>query len=87
MQFLKKLPEILAPNIKEGAKIIIWFFLIASVVIFSLHAMLSISHPYSLDYGEAPLINQASPCQKVAIFIDPALKSPLLPSPTTRHCM
>ncbi len=49
----------LRPFIDEGVKIVLWFFLVAAVIIFSLHSLLSISFPYSLDYGEAPLIDQA----------------------------
>jgi len=56
---IKSLPGNFSPYFREGVKIVIWFFLIAGVVIFSLHAILSIAHPYPLDYGEAPLINQA----------------------------
>ena len=59
MDYLKNLSGSLSPYVKEAAKIVIWFFLIASLIIFSLHAVLSIAHPYPLDYGEAPLINQA----------------------------
>ncbi|HZJ21988.1 MAG TPA: glycosyltransferase family 39 protein, partial [Anaerolineales bacterium] len=51
--------EVLRPYFSEGAKIILGFFLVAAVIIFSLHAYLSVAYPYSLDYGEAPLIDQA----------------------------
>jgi hypothetical protein len=59
MKNIKPTFELLAPYFKEGVKIAIWFSLVAVLVIFFLHAVLSIAHPYSLDYGEAPLINQA----------------------------
>ena len=59
MNQLNNLTESLAPFVKEGAKIVIWFFIIASLIVFSMHSLLSITHPYPLDYGEAPLINQA----------------------------
>jgi hypothetical protein len=59
MKKIKPTFDFLAPYFKEGVKITIWFSLVAVLVIFSLHAVLSIAHPYSLDYGEAPLINQA----------------------------
>ena len=49
----------LLPYFQEGVRIVIWFFLIATLVIFTLHSVLSIQHPYSMDYGEAPLIDQA----------------------------
>lgn len=49
----------LRPYIQDGAKIILVFFLTAAAVIFLLHSGLTIAHPYPLDYGEAPLIDQA----------------------------
>ncbi len=55
---LKALPVNLSKYLKVS-KTVLWFFLVPGLVIFSLHAGLSIAHPYSLDYGEAPLINQA----------------------------
>jgi len=51
--------EELRPYFSEGAKIVLSFFLVAAVIIFSLHAFLSVAYRYSLDYGEAPLIDQA----------------------------
>ena len=59
MDQLRNFSEFLSPFVKQGAKIVIWFFIIASFSIISMHAILSITHPYPLDYGEAPLINQA----------------------------
>ena len=59
MNKIKSISETLAPYFKEGVKIIIWFSLTTVLVIFFIHAILSILHPYPLDYGEAPLINQA----------------------------
>ncbi len=56
---LTSLPDKLRPSFTEGVKIIIVFFLVASGIIFILHSGLSIAHPYPLDYGEAPLIDQA----------------------------
>ncbi|MFN2233209.1 MAG: hypothetical protein ACK2U1_03205 [Anaerolineales bacterium] len=50
----------LRPYILEGVKIIIWFFIIAAPVIFLVHSVLAVIYPYSLDYGEAPLIDQAN---------------------------
>ena len=51
--------EELRPYFSEGAKIVLSFFLVATVIIFALHTYLSVAYPYSLDYGEAPLIDQA----------------------------
>jgi hypothetical protein len=52
--------EKLRPYFSEGAKIVLGFFLAAAAVIFVLHTGLSVAYPYSLDYGEAPLIDQAA---------------------------
>ena len=51
--------EELRPYFSEGVKIVLGFFLLATVIIFALHTYLSVAYPYSLDYGEAPLIDQA----------------------------
>jgi hypothetical protein len=52
--------EKLRPYFSEGAKIVLGFFLAAAVIIFVLHTYLSVAYRYSLDYGEAPLIDQAT---------------------------
>ncbi len=49
----------LQPYISQGVRITWWFFPPVVAVIFLFHGLLSIAHPYSLDYGEAPLIDQA----------------------------
>ncbi|HLF89038.1 MAG TPA: hypothetical protein VI451_08850 [Anaerolineales bacterium] len=59
MSIFTSITEKLRPYLSEGAKIIIIFFLVASAAIFILHSGLSIAHPYPLDYGEAPLVDQA----------------------------
>ena len=59
MPELSSIIQKLRPYISEGVKIIIWCFLIAALLIFCLYSLLAVLHPYSLDYGEAPLINQA----------------------------
>jgi hypothetical protein len=51
--------EKLRPYFSEGAKIVLGFFLTAAAIIFVLHTGLSVAYRYSLDYGEAPLIDQA----------------------------
>jgi len=59
MKKITSISENLAPYFNEGVKIAIWFSLAAAIAIFFIHALLSILHPYPLDYGEAPLIDQA----------------------------
>ena len=51
--------EKLRPYFSEGVKIILGFFMLAAVIIFALYAVMAVTYPYSLDYGEAPLIDQA----------------------------
>ncbi len=76
LKTLKPIPATLAPYIKEGTQIILWFFLVAALVIFGLHAILSDTHPYPLDYGEAPLINQAMQLAAGENIYRPSLESP-----------
>ena len=54
-QFKASLPN----YVRTVTQIILWAFMGTAVFIFLLHALLAISYPYPLDYGEAPLINQA----------------------------
>lgn len=56
---INQLSQKLQPYFSEGVKIVSWFFLVAAAAIFVLHSIVSVSFPYSLDYGEAPLIDQA----------------------------
>ena len=60
MPTISMISNTLRPYVNEGVKIIMWFFLAAAVIIFALHSLVAIVHPYSLDYGEAPLIDQAT---------------------------
>jgi len=59
MRNITTISEKLRPYFSEGVRIILWFFLVAAAVIFIFHGLLSVTYPYSLDYGEAPLIDQA----------------------------
>ena len=59
MQMFSSVPEKVRPHFFEGVKIILFFFLVAAVVIFALHSALSVAYIYPLDYGEAPLVDQA----------------------------
>ena len=51
--------EKLRPYFSEGAKIVLGSFMVAAVIIFALYAAMAVTYRYSLDYGEAPLIDQA----------------------------
>ena len=46
-------------DLQDGARIILVIFLSVAVFIFILHALLALFFRYPLDYGEAPLVNQA----------------------------
>ena len=70
------LPESLSPYFNQGLKIVIWFFIVPGSIIFILHAGLSVAHPYSLDYGEAPLINQAMRLKAGETIYRPNLETP-----------
>ncbi|MBU1660895.1 MAG: hypothetical protein KKD28_05420 [Chloroflexi bacterium] len=76
MKNLSSLPNTLAPYFTDGAKIILRFFLVAAVIIFLLHSALAIAHPYSLDYGEAPLIDQAMRLTAGENIYRPSLETP-----------
>ena len=51
--------EKLRPYFSEGAKIVLGIFIVAAVIIFALYVAMAVTYRYSLDYGEAPLIDQA----------------------------
>jgi 4-amino-4-deoxy-L-arabinose transferase-like glycosyltransferase len=57
--FMKQLPEVVNGYIREASKIILWLFVIAAAFIFLLHVIRTTPFTYPLDYGEAPLVDQA----------------------------
>lgn len=56
---MKRLLAVLEAYIDEGAKIMLLMFLSMAVVIFAVHTVMALFHRYPLDYGEAPLVDQA----------------------------
>ena len=56
---MKRLLIVLEPYVDEGAKIMLLMFLSLAVVIFAVNAAMALFHRYPLDYGEAPLVDQA----------------------------
>jgi len=56
---MKRLLNILEPYVEDGARIMLFVFLIPAVVIFISYALMAVFHRYPLDYGEAPLVDQA----------------------------
>lgn len=49
----------LQPYVTLAARLLVQFFLVVAVIIFGLYALSALTYPYSLDYGEAPLVDQA----------------------------
>ena len=58
-QQVKKAAAFVVPLLEDGAKIMLLMFLSLAVVIFLAHALMAVCHRYPLDYGEAPLVDQA----------------------------
>jgi hypothetical protein len=56
---LNRLLGILEPFVVDGLKILLRLFLFTAAAIFLVQAVIVIVFPYSLDYGEAPLVDQA----------------------------
>jgi len=47
------------PFFEDGARIMLLMFLCLAVLIFLIHTLMALLHRYPLDYGEAPLVDQA----------------------------
>ena len=56
---MKRVLALLGPYVEDGATAMLLLFLSLATVMFSVHAALAVFHPYPLDYGEAPLVDQA----------------------------
>ncbi|MCP4537416.1 MAG: hypothetical protein GY832_09750 [Chloroflexi bacterium] len=56
---VKKWGALIVPFLEDGAKIILLMFLAVAAFIFLIHATMGFFHRYPLDYGEAPLVDQA----------------------------
>jgi hypothetical protein len=56
---VKRWLAVLGPHVADGARILLLVFLSLAASIFLLHAVLALSHRYSIGYGEAPLVDQA----------------------------
>ena len=56
---MKRWLEWLRPHVQDGAKIMLLLFLAVAAVLYGLHVFLAVLHRYPLDYGEAPLVDQA----------------------------
>lgn len=49
----------LEPYFTIAARLLLQLFLVAGVLIFAIYALSALTYPYPLDYGEAPLVDQA----------------------------
>ncbi len=52
-------PTTPASYLEVGARILVALVFAVALIIYSLHALVAIFYPYPLDYGEAPLVDQA----------------------------
>jgi hypothetical protein len=59
MQTLRKFDASLGSILEDGGKIMFFIFSAAALLVCLGYQLLAIPHPYSLDYGEAPLVDQA----------------------------
>ena len=75
-QQIKKWSALITPFLEDGAKIILLMFLSLAVLIFLIHTLMALSHRYPLDYGEAPLVDQAMRLAAGQSIYRPDLSSP-----------
>ncbi|MDO8567505.1 MAG: glycosyltransferase family 39 protein, partial [Dehalococcoidales bacterium] len=59
MQILKKIDTSLGLALDDGAKIMFLLFSSVALIVCLGYQLLAIGYPYSMDYGEAPLVDQA----------------------------
>ena len=56
---LRKFDESFAPYLNEGARLMLQIFAAVALIICIGYQLSAIAYPYSMDYGEAPLVDQA----------------------------
>jgi len=56
---MKKILEVLSPYLEDAIKMIVILFAVVAVLIFIGQKSLAVFYRYPLDYGEAPLVDQA----------------------------
>ena len=59
MQTVRKFDTTLGSILEDGGKIMFFIFSAAALLVCLRYQLLAIPHPFSLDYGEAPLVDQA----------------------------
>jgi hypothetical protein len=56
---MRRLLAVLEPRVENGARLVLLLLLSVAAVGFLIYQGQALSHPYPLDYGEAPLVDQA----------------------------
>lgn len=56
---MKKILTTLSPYAERFGRIALWFTLALAVLVILIQMPIAITHPYALDYGEGPLLDQA----------------------------
>ncbi len=56
---MKRLFSAIEPHVEAGASVALLLLLAVAALGFCAHQVLSVAYPYPLDYGEAPLVDQA----------------------------
>ena len=59
MQTVRRFDASLGSILEDGGKIMLFIFSAAALLVCLRYQLLAIPHPFSLDYGEAPLVDQA----------------------------
>ena len=75
-QQIRKWGALVGPFLVDGAKIMLLMFLSLAMLIFLLHTSMALFHRYPLDYGEAPLVDQAVRLAAGQNIYRPDLSSP-----------
>lgn len=73
---MKQWLAVLKPHVEDGTKIMLTIFLSLTTVIFVSYALQAVFFPYPLDYGEAPLVDQAMRLAAGQNIYRPDLSSP-----------
>src|SRR5215203_6143631 len=59
MQIFRKIDTALGWALNEGARIMFWIFAFVALIVCLVYQVRAASFRYQLDYGEAPLVDQA----------------------------
>ncbi|MBN2047533.1 MAG: glycosyltransferase family 39 protein [Anaerolineaceae bacterium] len=70
---MKKLLDSFSPYVELFTRVMVWFTFGLAVTIFLTHSLVTLLHPYSMDYGEGPLLDQAVRIHEGQPIYDPNL--------------